>query len=291
MVAVAVRCALAAVLLAAAVLKLARPRESWAGLASFGLRGLAARSVWAALVALEAGLAAGVALGWDIAAYVGAALMAAFAGAVGLALVLGRGGAACGCFGARSRISRAALARNVGLAAAFAAVPSLDGLTNEAWLAAGLVVALAGVTTLTVAVLALAREVGELRLSLAPQAALELAHEGPELGSRTALIERFERDQETRLALAVFSSPGCPVCRALEPSVALLARDPLVAVRIFDEERDADAWDVLDAPGSPFAVALAPDGTVLAKGTFNTLGQLESVVATAERRQRDALGV
>ena len=291
MVAVAVRCALAAVLLAAAVLKLARPRESWAGLASFGLRGLAARSVWAALVALEAGLAAGVAFGSDTAAYLAAALMAAFASAVGLALGLGRGGAACGCFGARSRISRVALARNVALAAAFAAVPFLDGLSDEAWLAAGLALALAGVATLTVAVLALARQLGELRLSLAPQAALELAHEGPELGSRTALIERFERDRETRLALAVFASPGCRVCRALKPSVALLARDPLVAVRIFDEERDADAWDALDVPGSPFAVALAPDGTVLAKGTFNTLGQLESVLATAERRQRDALGV
>lgn len=291
MVAVAVRCALAAVLLAAAVLKLARPRESWAGLASFGLRGLAARSVWAALVALEAGLAAGVAFGSDTAAYLAAALMAAFASAVGLALGLGRGGAACGCFGARSRISRVALARNVALAAAFAAVPFLDGLSDEAWLAAGLALALAGVATLTVAVLALARQLGELRLSLAPQAALELAHEGPELGSRTALIDRFERDRETRLALAVFASPGCRVCRALEPSVALLARDPLVAVRIFDEERDADAWDALDVPGSPFAVALAPDGTVLAKGTFNTLGQLESVLATAERRQRDALGV
>ena len=37
-------------------------------------------------------------------------------------------------------------------------------------------------------------------------------------------------------------------------------------------------------PGSPFAVALDEHGTVLAKGTFNTPGQLESVLATAERR-------
>ena len=38
-------------------------------------------------------------------------------------------------------------------------------------------------------------------------------------------------------------------------------------------------------PGSPFAVALDADGTVLAKGTFNTGAQLESVLATAERRR------
>ena len=49
--------------------------------------------------------------------------------------------------------------------------------------------------------------------------------------------------------------------------------------------RDADAWTAADVPGSPFAVALDADGTVLAKGTFNTAGQLESVLAAAERRR------
>ena len=63
------------------------------------------------------------------------------------------------------------------------------------------------------------------------------------------------------------------------------ARDPLVALRTFDEVRDADAWAAADVPGSPFAVALDADGTVLAKGTFNTGAQLESVLAAAERRR------
>ena len=49
--------------------------------------------------------------------------------------------------------------------------------------------------------------------------------------------------------------------------------------------RDADAWAAADVPGSPFAVALDADGTVLAKGTFNTGAQLESVLAAAERRR------
>jgi hypothetical protein len=40
-------------------------------------------------------------------------------------------------------------------------------------------------------------------------------------------------------------------------------------------------------PGSPFAVAIGRDGRVLAKGTFNSLAQLESVLATAERRRRE----
>ncbi len=43
-----------------------------------------------------------------------------------------------------------------------------------------------------VAVLALAREVGMLRLRLGPAAALEIPEEGPELGERVEAIERFD---------------------------------------------------------------------------------------------------
>ena len=43
-------------------------------------------------------------------------------------------------------------------------------------------------------------------------------------------------------------------------------------------------WSELEIPGSPFAVALDREGTVLAKGTFNNLVQLESVLGAAERR-------
>jgi hypothetical protein len=38
-------------------------------------------------------------------------------------------------------------------------------------------------------------------------------------------------------------------------------------------------------------VALRRDGRVLAKGTFNSLAQLESVLGTAERRMREPLHV
>ena len=59
-----------------------------------------------------------------------------------------------------------------------------------------------------------------------------------------------------------------------------------MSLRTFDEVADADAWSAADVPGSPFAVALDADGTVLAKGTFNTGAQLESVLAAAERRRK-----
>ena len=128
---------------------------------------------------------------------------------------------------------------------------------------------------------ALAREVGELRLAIAPQAALSIAEEGPELGSHVRVIDRFSRDAP--LAVAVFTSPGCALCRALEPSLRLIASDPEVELEVFDEQDDAEAWLELAIPGSPYAVVLSPDGDVLAKGTFNSLFQLESILATATR--------
>src|SRR5439155_574058 len=125
--------------------------------------------------------------------------------------------------------------------------------------------------------LALAREVGMLRLAAGAQGALEVPDEGPPLGDPSALAERFASTAQTRLALAVFSSEGCALCQAVAPSVDLLAREPWLAVEVFDEARHAGAWSLARVPGSPYAVALDPlTGTVLAKGTFNGLAQLES---------------
>jgi len=243
-------------------------------------------AAWGAAATSELVLAAGVALGSAPAAYVAAVLLAAFAAALAVATRRGAAGQPCGCFGPRSTVGWRAVTRNLVLAAAFLALPALPqvSLSADAWLAIGLGGLLAAVAGLTVAVLALAREVGVLRLQLAPQGALELAHEGPALGEHTSLIDRFRLDGRKELALAVFSSPACHLCRSLAPAVAAFGRHPIVSLRVFDEEQDADAWSALRVPGSPFAVALDRDGVVRAKGTFNSFGQLESVLATAEQR-------
>jgi hypothetical protein len=287
MVSVVACLALGFVLLASAVLKLVDPAGSRAALATYGVRSPgSARVAWAGLVAVEAGLAAAVGAGLDAAAYAAGALLAGFCAAQAAALAGGRGGAPCACFGARGRISRASVARTGLLALAFAALPLLPRRepSTEAWLAIGLAAALLGLVALAVVVLALAREVGVLRLAADPRGALEIGHEGPEVGGRTALAEHLEV-APGRIGLAVFSSEGCGLCRALEPVVAAFGRDPRVVLRTFDEVRDAGAWTAADVPGSPFAVALDADGTVLAKGTFNTGAQLESVLAAAERRR------
>jgi hypothetical protein len=273
------------VLLASAVLKLIDRQGTQAALATYGIRSGAA-AVWTALVAAELVLGVTIAAGVAAAAYAGAGLVAVFAIAQIAALATGRGGAPCACFGARGRVSDASVGRAILLAAALAALPSLprSAPTTEQWLTLGLGVALAGLVALAVVVLALAREVGVLRMAVDPRGALEVPHEGPEVGGRTALAERFEIPPG-RIGLAVFSSEGCQMCRALAPTVAAFGRHPGVTVIEFDEVRDADAWVAADVPGSPFAVALDADGTVLAKGTFNTGAQLESVLAAAERRR------
>jgi hypothetical protein len=279
------------VLLASAVLKLVDPAGTRAALATYGIRREElARVLWGALVAVEAALAVGVGAGIDAAAYAAAGLLAVFCAAQALALATGRGGAPCACFGARGRVSRGSLARTALLASALAVLPLLPRSepSTEAWLALGLAVALAGLAALAVVVLSLASEVGMLRLAADPRGALEVAHEGPEVGARTALADGFALTPG-RIGLAVFSSEGCGLCRALEPAVEAFGRDPRVVLRRFDEVRDADAWAVADVPGSPFAVALDADGTVLAKGTFNTGAQLESVLAAAEQRLRGKL--
>jgi hypothetical protein len=282
------RFVLALVLAGSAALKLASPGSSRAALATFDVEGERTRWVgWAVLVVTELGLAVAVAAGSDQAAWLAAGLLTLFAAALVGAILRGRMGAPCACFGSRSTVGWSSVLRNLGLAACFAALPFIPerSLSTDQWLGLGLGVALLLCLGLAVAVLALAREVGMLRLRLGPASALEIPEEGPGLGDRLGLIERFEERAGDSLALAVFTSEACRVCRGLEPAIEMLAGDPSLTVRVFAEAADADVWADLRIPGSPFAIAMDAGGAILAKGTFNNLAQLESVLATAERRR------
>ena len=271
------------------MLKLASPGSSRAALATFEVEGERLRWIgWAVLVATELGLAIGIAAGSDEAAWLAAALMAMFAAALVGAILRGRAGAPCACFGSRSTVGWTSVLRNLALAAGFAALPLLPqrSLSTDQWLGLGLVVALLMCLGLGVAVLALAREVGMLRLRLGPAAALEIPEEGPELGEQVEAIERFARLGERvararRLHLGGLSRLPRARARDRRAGQPPSGRDPGVR----RGRRPATCGPSLRIPGSPFAIALDPGGTVLAKGTFNNLAQLESVLATAERRR------
>jgi hypothetical protein len=282
---------LALALVTSAALKAWRADQAGAALGTYGISNASLqRGALRALVALEAILAGALAAGLTPARWAATALFLFFATATAIALRAGRSGRPCACFGSASRLSWVSPARALALALA-AAVLALGWLPSAPtgyarWLTVALSLSMAGVGALAVAVLALAREVGVLRLSLGARGALEIPQEGPELGTAQAWAAAVPRRPGAVLLLAVFSSDGCPLCRRVAPAVAHVAGDPLLGVRTFDEQLDAGVWAQAGVPGSPYAVALSPEGVALAKGTFNSLGQLESVLATARRRER-----
>jgi hypothetical protein len=283
---------LATVLLAAALLKLRDGTRSADALATYGIGGARTRvAALGLIVALELAIAVALlaALAWAPAA--ACVLFLAFALASAAALLAGRAGRPCACFGAGSRLSRASpLAPLLAAALAFALDRHAFGRMPsgyDRWLTVGLTVSLLLVLGMGVVVLALAREVGVLRLSLASQGALEIPDEGPRVGQRQPWAGVLAWTPRTVLGLAIFSSDGCPMCRQLAPAVNYVAADPLIAVRVFDEVADASTWAAAEVPGSPYAVALDPAGVALAKGTFNSLVQLEGIIATARGRESE----
>ncbi len=247
---------LGATLLAAAALKLADPTASTVAAATFGLRGAAARHAGPGLAALETGLAAALlaAAAWAPAAI--AAVLGIFALAQAAAIGAGRAGAPCGCFGARGRVSWGSVARTALLAGAATLLAVGWGARQPPPLLPAL------------AAIALAAAIVVRARRARPTGALDVDGEGPPLGSVPGLGDGVR--------LALFTAPGCRLCRTLVPH----ARRAGAAV--LDEVADAAVWASANVPGAPYAVALAADGSVLAKGTVNTRAQLASVFGVAQ---------
>jgi hypothetical protein len=281
---------LALILATAAGLKAWRAEQAAEALATYGVsrRAVQHALVWA-VISVELGLAGALVAGAPAAAAAGAALFLAFALLTSAALLAGRGGRPCACFTSASRLGWTSPIRALALAAT-AGVLALGWLSKapsgyERWLTVAVSISVAAAGALALAVLALAREVGVLRLELGGRGALEIGEEGPELGSAQAWATAAPASPRALIRLAIFTSDGCPLCRRVAPAVAHVAADPLLAVRIFDEVTNAPTWARAAVPGSPYAVALDLAGVALAKGTFNSLAQLESVIATARARE------
>jgi hypothetical protein len=75
------------------------------------------------------------------------------------------------------------------------------------------------------------------------------------------------------------------MCARLAPAIDHVARDRTLAVVRFDEVEDAGVWRALGVPGPPFVIVAGADGVALAKGAFDSLAQLEGVIAAAARRR------
>jgi hypothetical protein len=193
----------------------------------------------------------------------------------------------CGCFGSKERGVEVLIVR----ALAFTALAGLAAFPLEvprpsaqALILIALVVLAVAVVGLAALVLALYRQVGLLTLRVGPGVALELAEEGPPLGEPAPELAGLAGSGPE---LAVFFSPGCRLCRQLAPGVRALAREGL-AVHVVYENEAPQTFERWAVPGTPFAVHIV-EGVVVAKGTVNTLEQLEQLVSIgAERVERAA---
>jgi hypothetical protein len=144
---------------------------------------------------------------------------------------------------------------------------------------------------LCVVVVALARQVGTLHLRLGPRGALEIDTEGPSLGEPLPPIDARGPDGSTvvvggpgRRRLVMFSSPTCIVCREVAPALPAAARTADLVPQVVHDPRVERTFEI---PGTPFLLVLDEMGVVRAKGTVNTLEQVEGLVDTAERRMRE----
>ena len=160
---------------------------------------------------------------------------------------------------------------------------------------------------LTVAVLALARQVGVLSQRVAPAGALTPTT-GPKVGELTDALEvddlagsrvTIGGTRTQRAALVLFISPTCPVCKALLPAAKSLARSENLALVFasdgFDAARhrtfasdvgiDRHPYVISQELGLrygvsrlPFAVLIGTDGVLRGRGLVNTREHLESLV-------------
>ncbi|MGH2699765.1 MAG: hypothetical protein ACRDJL_11305 [Actinomycetota bacterium] len=181
------------------------------------------------------------------------------------------------------------------------------------WWAASYVALWILVGVLCVVVVALARQIGTLHLRLGPRGALEMDDEGPALGEGRPPIEARDLDGslvtvggEGADQFLLFVSPGCMVCEQVMPSIGAVAeatgKRPLVLTELDEAETrlafqhkrtpapivaSVESFKTYEVPGTPYVVVLDARGVVQAKGTVNNLEQMEGLIDTAQRRERE----
>lgn len=280
--------ALAAVLGWAGLAKLTRPDRAADALSEHGVPPRLRRPLTVLLAGTELVIAASLATGVTPRAsgIAVATLGGVFCAFLVRARLRGRQRTTCGCFGgARSANTltlavRAALLGGTGAALAIG-VPAVAPLTADGWRSAAIGVLTALTIALTLAVLALYRQVGVLSLRLGPRTALELDEEGPPIGHPAPVLEGLNRRGSE---LVAFVSLNCRMCIEVVPGLRALAKEG-IPVHWLREDTHADVFERWGAPGTPFVVHVV-DGIVRSKGLVNTLEQIDWVIDVGTERQR-----
>ena len=156
-------------------------------------------------------------------------------------------------------------------------------MRGSVWVATYVLLWLA-VLGLSVAVVALLRQIGVLHARLHPLG-VHFAGEGPELDSvAPPLIEAPYGEQE--LTLVAFTAPTCEVCDVLRPSLDALRRTYReVRVHVLDlDDRTRPTFNAFNVRSTPYLVAIDREGVVRGRGVANSLEQVEELLDEARHR-------
>ena len=156
-------------------------------------------------------------------------------------------------------------------------------MRGSVWVATYVLLWLA-VLGLSVAVVALLRQIGVLHARLHPLG-VHFAGEGPELDSvAPPLIEAPYGEQE--LTLVAFTAPTCEVCAVLRPSLDALRRTYReVRVHVLDlDDRTRPTFNAFNVRSTPYLVAVDRGGVVRGRGVANSLEQVEELLDEARHR-------
>ncbi|GBQ80768.1 methylamine dehydrogenase accessory protein MauD [Gluconacetobacter johannae DSM 13595] len=164
---------------------------------------------------------------------------------------------------------------------------------------------------LTVAVVALARQIGVLHERIAPMGAL-VTDGGPKVGAVAprltltamdgAVVEIAPGEMGARAVLLMFVASDCPVCAKIIPIVRATAQSERLKLFFVGDDGEAAIGKMIAryglepasvinsaAPGLafhvgklPYGVLLRPDGTIASKGLLNTREHVESLVVADE---------
>ncbi len=217
-----------------------------------------------------------------------AAISAVFMTAMVRVRIQGRRSASCGCFGGTRSSGtvllavRAALIAALGVLVATGIGGSVDPQTGTIQSA---VLAVLGVLVLglSLAVVALYRQVGVLSMRIAPQTALELMEEGPDAGEiAPMLVDLTRMGQE----IVAFVSLNCRVCINVLPGLRAIDRDG-IPVHWIREDSEPEVFEEWGVPGTPYVVYLV-DGVVRSKGLVNTLEQIQWLIDAGGEREANA---
>lgn len=218
-----------------------------------------------------------------------AALAGVFVAAMLRMRLTGRRTASCGCFGGTRPAGtvyltiRSALVAAAGVAVAVGLPGQLAEPRAETLRSATLAVLGVLVIGLSLAVVALYRQVGVLSLRIAPQSALELLDEGPAIGELAPMLVDLRRMGEEIVA---FVSLNCRVCINVLPGLRAIDRDG-IPVHWIREDQEGEVFADWGVPGTPYVVYLV-DGVVRSKGLVNTLEQIQWVIDAGTERAKHA---